>query len=207
MRKIFTILGKTCVGKDSLSKLVSKETGYPIALSFTTRPKRVGETEGVEYNFINKEHFLDLVTNDLLAECTSYDVTGGEVWYYGLTKEELEKDEYVLAIVNPDGYNQIKKIYGDKVCSILIDADVKTRIERYLNRDEVDNIKALECCRRVLFDEKDFKDLATDYKVINHNMEEAYSDLLNIIKNVVAKDIMDATEESFKNDPKGFLGR
>lgn len=207
MRKIFTILGKTCVGKDTLAKLVSEKTGYPIALSFTTRPKRNGETEGVEYNFIDKQCFLDLVNKDLLAECTSYDVASGEVWYYGLTKEELEKGKYVIAIVNPEGYRQIKKIYGNKVCSILIESDIKTRIDRYLNRDEVDDIKALECCRRVVVDEKDFKDVVTDYKVMNTNKEEAYNKLLGIINSVVAKDIMDATEESFRNDPKSFLGR
>ena len=185
MRKIFAILGKTCVGKDTLTRLVSIKTGHPIATSFTTRPMRNGETEGVEYNFIDKQSFLDLIGCDLLAECTSYDVAGGEVWYYGYTKEELEKDEYTLVIVNPEGYRQIKKLYGDKVCSILIDADIKTRIDRYLNRDEVDDLKALECCRRVLADEAMFKGLEFDYYINNIVKDHSFREMLDIIRKEV----------------------
>lgn len=168
MRKIFAIVGKASTGKDTLTKMLSEVLEIPIALSFTTRPMRVGEKQGVEYNFITDDDFWDLHGCNLLAEYTSYEVASGETWHYGLTKEELEKNKYVLVIVNPDGLEQLKKIYGDKMCSILIDAPADVRIKRYLDRDEVTETKAEECCRRFLADNKMFKNLVTDYTVNNN---------------------------------------
>ena len=130
--------------------------------------KFIKKEQGVEYNFITEKDFWDLHGCDLLAEYTSYNVANGDIWYYGLTREELEKDEYVLVIVNPDGFNQIKEIYGDKVCSILIDAPADVRIKRYLDRDKVTEVKVEECCRRFLADNKMFKNLVTDYTVNNN---------------------------------------
>ena len=183
MRKLFTIMGKASTGKDTLTKMLHEKMELPIALSFTTRPMRNGETQGVEYDFITEKDFWDMHGCNLLAEYTSYDVAGGETWYYGLTREELEKSEYVLVIVNPDGFSQIKEIYGDKVCSILIDAPADVRIKRYLDRDIVTETKAEECCRRFLADNKMFKNLIVDYTVDNsYSLNKSLDELKKIIE-------------------------
>lgn len=208
MRKLFTIIGKASTGKDTLTKMLHEKMELPIALSFTTRPMRNGETQGVEYDFITEKDFWDMNGCGLLAEYTSYNVAGGDTWHYGLTKEELEKDDYVLVIVNPDGFNQIKEIYGDKVCSILIDAPADVRIKRYLDRDTVTETKAEECCRRFLADQKDFKDVVTDHIVINvGELETVYKELENKIRMELAKDILVKLDEKFRNNPRGFLCR
>lgn len=206
MRKIFAIIGKASTGKDTLTKMLSEMLNIPIALSFTTRPMRLGEKQGVEYNFISDNDFWDLYGYNMLAEYTSYKVANGETWYYGLTRKELEKDKYILVIVNPDGLRQLKKIYGDKVCSILIDAPADVRIKRYLDRDEVTEIKAEECCRRFLADQKDFKDLITDY-VINNvgDLKEIYDGLERILKIEMANDILKEVNCEFKENPRRFL--
>lgn len=205
MRKIFAILGKASVGKDTLTSYLSELTEYPIALSFTTRPMRKNEEQGREYNFISKDKFDWLKEEGKLAEYTSYNVASGETWYYGSTKDELEKAEYVVFIVNPQGLKQLKDIYGDRVCSILINADAKIRITRYLNRDVVDEQKVEECCRRFLADQDDFRNLKTDYVVKNESLEKAIKELTSIVKSVVAKDILDKVNEDFRNDPRGFI--
>lgn len=206
MRKIFAIMGKASTGKDTLTKMLSKETGMPIALSFTTRPMRIGEEQGVEYNFITEKDFWDLHGCDLLAEYTSYNVANGDIWYYGLTREELEKDEYVLVIVNPDGLGQIKEIYGEKVCSILIDAPADVRIKRYLDRDKVTEIKAEECCRRFLADQKDFKDISTNHTVMNDSkLEDVYKKMEWVIRKELAHDLLKKVNEEFKKDPNKFI--
>lgn len=208
MRKLFTIMGKASTGKDTLTKMLHEKMELPIALSFTTRPMRNGETQGVEYDFITEKDFWDMHGCNLLAEYTSYDVAGGETWYYGLTREELEKSDYVLVIVNPDGFNQIKEIYGDKVCSILIDAPADVRIKRYLDRDIVTETKAEECCRRFLADQKDFKDMVTDHIVMNiGELETVYKELESKIRMELAKDILIKADEKFRDDPRSFLCR
>lgn len=208
MRKIFAIMGKASTGKDTLTKMLNERMELPIALSFTTRPKRKGEVQGVEYNFITKDKFQELDGTNELAEYTSYEVASGEVWYYGLTRKELEKDDYVLVIVNPDGQRQIKDIYGKRVVSIVIDAPADVRIKRYLDRDTVTEVKAEECCRRFLADNKDFKGVETEYTVTNvGNIEDVYKTLEGIVKQEIAKDIMARTDEEFRNNPRRFLCR
>lgn len=208
MRKIFAVMGKASTGKDTLTKMLSETLELPIALSFTTRPMRVGEKQGVEYNFISDDDFWDLHGCDLLAEYTSYEVASGETWHYGLTKEELEKAEYVLVIVNPDGFRQLTEIYGDKVCSILIDAPADVRIKRYLDRDTVTEEKAEECCRRFLADNKDFKDISTNHCVTNvGDLESVYKKLESIVRIEIGNDLLKKVNEDFKNHPRRFLCR
>lgn len=206
MRKIFAIVGKASTGKDTLTKMLSETLELPIALSFTTRPMRVGEKQGVEYNFISDDDFWDLHGCDLLAEYTSYEVASGETWHYGLTKEELEKADYVLVIVNPDGLKQLKEIYGHKICSILIDAPADVRIKRYLDRDEVTESKAEECCRRFLADNKDFKDISTNHHVTNvGDLKSVYKKLESMVRIEIGNDLLKKVNEDFRSHTRSFL--
>ena len=208
MRKIFAVMGKASTGKDTLTKMLSETLELPIALSFTTRPMRVGEKQGVEYNFISDDDFWDLHGCDLLAEYTSYEVASGETWHYGLTKEELEKAEYVLVIVNPDGFKQLTEIYGDKVCSILIDAPADVRIKRYLDRDIVTEEKAEECCRRFLADNKDFKDISTNHHVTNvGDLKSVYKKLESMVRIEIGNDLLKKVNEDFRSHTRSFLCR
>lgn len=206
MRKIFAVMGKASTGKDTLTKMLSETLELPIALSFTTRPMRVGEKQGVEYNFISDDDFWDLHGCDLLAEYTSYEVASGETWHYGLTKEELEKAEYVLVIVNPDGFKQLTEIYGDKVCSILIDAPADVRIKRYLDRDAVTEEKAEECCRRFLADNKDFKDISTNHHITNvGDLKSVYKKLESMVRIEIGNDLLKKVNEDFRSHARSFL--
>ena len=208
MRKIFAVMGKASTGKDTLTKMLSETLELPIALSFTTRPMRVGEKQGVEYNFISDDDFWDLHGCDLLAEYTSYEVASGETWHYGLTKEELEKAEYVLVIVNPDGFKQLTEIYGDKVCSILIDAPADVRIKRYLDRDIVTEEKAEECCRRFLADNKDFKDISTNHCITNvGDLKSVYKKLESMVRIEIGNDLLKKVDEDFRSHTRSFLCR
>lgn len=204
MKKIILIAGKACAGKDTLVKTIMKDLNLPMALSFTTRPMRTGEKQGVEYNFISDEVFWDLYEYNSLAEYTSYEVASGETWYYGLTKEELEKDDYVLAIVNPDGIRQIKEIYGDKAHIILITADDKQRIYRYLERDSGNNV--VECCRRYLADEKDFEGMEYNFLVENNNFEDALEKLKRHLRNLKGNDLLEEIRKDFAGNSAKYIG-
>lgn len=205
MKKIILIAGKACAGKDTLVKAIMKEMNLPMALSFTTRPMRIGEKQGVEYDFIDEQAFRDLHRNDMLAEFTSYNVANGDTWYYGLTREELEKADYVLAIVNPEGVRQIKEIYGCRAHVILITANDKERIYRYLERDSGNNVA--ECCRRFLADEKDFVELEYDYLVENDNFENAFTRLKSHLTNLKGNVLLEEMRNDFASNPSKYIGR
>lgn len=184
MKKLFCILGKSASGKDSLTSSVAKELNLSTATSFTTRPMRCNEVEGREYYFIDDMSFWDLHGCNLLAEYTTYKIADGSIWYYGLTKEELEKNEFVIVVVNPHGLSQLEKIYGDKIVSILIDCDGITRLLRTIKRDKNTNPK--EMCRRYLADEEMFKDLVCDYIIYN---EEELHKTVKKMKDIIKEEI------------------
>lgn len=51
------LMGKSAAGKDTLlNKLVAQGKYKPI-ISYTTRPMREGETDGVEYHFVTETQF------------------------------------------------------------------------------------------------------------------------------------------------------
>lgn len=177
---IITILGKSGTGKTKIFNKVKNIVGLNGLIQYTTRPPREGEIDGVSYNFIENDDFLYLIEKNLFATNTSFTVANGELWWYGYTKDDLKNNKDCVLVVNPHEYNQLKSLYGDKVVSILIDATLQTRIDRYFDRDEMtkDNIK--ELTRRMIADEKDFENMKFDYVVDNNGL------LDDAIKNVVA---------------------
>ena len=53
---LLIICGKMCSGKDTIVKrLINK--GFKKVVTYTTRPKKRGEVDGVDYHYISKEDF------------------------------------------------------------------------------------------------------------------------------------------------------
>lgn len=184
LKKLILICGKAASGKDSLANEVSKQLGIPMAVSFTTRDKRQNEIDNVHYKFITDTEFKMKMNNNEIIEHTSYNIESeNRVYTYGLTKEEIEKSEYVMAIVNPHGLSQLlNSQYKDKIVSILIDCNDRQRLARYLQRDE--NVNVEEMIDRYGRDKRDFDGLQgqIDYVVYNEGLlEKALQDIKSII--------------------------
>lgn len=169
--------------------------GVKSLVSTTSRPKRKGEEEGVEYYFKTKEELIDMICNDKVVEYRIYDTQYGK-WYYCLEKEEVADKDIVnnnyVVILDWFGANNLKeymKDFGllDYVKTVYVDCDAKARLLRSLDRDDMDDNKVAECCRRFLDDNKKviiFKDKC-DYIVKNNSwldFEEALEKILNICK-------------------------
>ena len=169
--------------------------GVKSLVSTTSRPKRKGEEEGVEYYFKTKEELIDMICNDKVVEYRIYDTQYGK-WYYCLEKEEVADKDIVnnnyVVILDWFGANNLKeymKGFGllDYVKTVYVDCDAKARLLRSLDRDDMDDDKVAECCRRFLDDNKKviiFKDKC-DYIVKNNSwldFEEALEKILNICK-------------------------
>ena len=72
--------------------------GVKSLVSTTSRPKRKGEEEGVEYYFKTKEELIDMICNDKVVEYRIYDTQYGK-WYYCLEKEEVAEKCLILIVV------------------------------------------------------------------------------------------------------------
>lgn len=86
------LVGKIGSGKTTVVNELVQNFGYEKAVTDTTRPKRPGEVEGVDYHFLTKEEFDKNKENGLYAETVTYNATFGEV-SYGSKKSLYTLDE------------------------------------------------------------------------------------------------------------------
>ena len=187
-KKLICICGKAASGKDILINMISKELSIPILVSHTSRPMRCGEIQGKTYHFVTSEEFNELLEDNKMLEHTTYNITSeNRIYHYGLCKEEVDKHPYALVILNPHGIEQVLETeYKNNLETILIDCDDRTRLIRYLNRDE--NVNVEECIDRFQRDKKDFDEgnLKTDYVVYNNSiLDKAYNQLKGIVKEII----------------------
>ena len=66
---LYTISAPSGAGKTSLvTALLEKSTGLKVSTSHTTRPKRPGEIDGVDYHFVSKEQFQSMLKQQAFLE-------------------------------------------------------------------------------------------------------------------------------------------
>ena len=71
--QLIVLSGPSGVGKSTvISELLSERENLYFSVSFTTRQPRVGEADGVNYNFVTREHFEDMIERDELLEYVEY---------------------------------------------------------------------------------------------------------------------------------------
>lgn len=156
---IFYIMGKSASGKDSLYKrLMKSDLNLSRFVIYTTRPKRDGEEEGVEYNFVDKKYLDD--NKDKIIEERVYHTVFGD-WYYATLEDgKISRDKNYIVIGTLESYNHIKKYYGeDTVFPIYLEADDDIRRERAIHRENLQKVpKFDEMERRLKADEIDFSE-------------------------------------------------
>lgn len=185
------LCGKTCSGKDTIRNELLKEEISPI-ITYTTRPMRKGEINGVTYHFISKWKFYLLKLIGFFAETTYYNVATGERWYYGTSKKSLGKENTVI-IVNPEGLKKIKRRYKNAF-AVFIEASTCIIGERLTKRGD----NQLEAVRRIAADNEDFKDIERycDFAIENNGKET----MENIVSNIIWEYNMEKTVEEIINN-------
>ncbi|MBQ6995780.1 MAG: guanylate kinase [Lachnospiraceae bacterium] len=161
MGKIFCIMGKSATGKDTIYKKILQNSELKLRriVSYTTRPIREGEEEGVEYYFTDVETMHQLEEQGKIIECRAYDTIHG-IWYYYLVKDsqiDLANNDYLI-IGTLESYMKIRDYFGkNKVVPIYIELDDGERLTRALEREKTQSEpKYEEMCRRFLADCQDF---------------------------------------------------
>ena len=188
MKKIIVLLGASATGKDTVAKHISEKYSIPIAVSYTTRPMRSNETQGVEYYFVSDDEMHEKFKNGEVIEHTSYYIQSEDVSYtYANVTSEFEKGDYILTILNPHGLYQFKQsLYKDDLVSIMLNCDDRVRLVRSLNRDE--NVNVNEVLDRFRRDELDFIERRpkTDYEIdTNKPLGEVFNDIDKIIEKIL----------------------
>lgn len=161
--KIHVLLGKTLSGKTTISNILEKDHGIRRVVSFTTRPKRENEIDGVDYHFYEDVQVYSLIAKNNVLALRSYQPHhsfGPYPWYYGINKKDIDLSTDVLVITDFKGLKQVEEELGkDNVVSHYLDITHKEQIKRLETRGKE---LTEEQYRRIESDNKDF-DGAKEY--------------------------------------------
>ena len=169
------------VGKTTLVKLLAeRNANLEISISHTTRRPRKNEVNGKDYNFIDDKKFNDLIKKKLFYEyATVFNNLYGTLRDPVLKNLSLGKD--VLFDIDWQGSEQInKQKLNNKLISIFIlPPSIEALKKRLSNRDMRDKLIVPERMSQFKSDIKHWVNY--DYVAINHNLEDCYKEIIQII--------------------------
>lgn len=127
--------GPSGVGKGTVRKEIfeHKDNKFKYSVSMTTRPKRPGEVDGVDYHFRTREEFEELIRQGQMLEYAEY--VGN---YYGTplnyVNETLDQGTDVFLEIEVQGALQVKTKVPDGVFIFLTPPDLEELRDRLVGR-------------------------------------------------------------------------
>ena len=203
MAKLIVIAAPSGAGKTSLVKALLEDLNdfkLNLSISFTTRKKRIDETEGESYYFINKKEFNNRLEKKEFLENAK--VFGN---LYGTSRswveQQTKKGCNVLLELDWKGAAQVKSVYPSAITIFVLPPsykELKLRLlERGQDRAEVIETRLAEA-KEEIHQGKNF-----DFLVVNDIFENALTDLKTIVlKN---KKLSNAREAFAHEHLKGLL--
>ena len=177
---MLVIIGPSASGKTQVVNKLIEKYNMKKMVTYTTRPMRPLEVNGVDYYFISKSEFRRLKEQGFFAETAVYNG-----WYYGTAKQDCTNDK--IAVLTPHGMRQLKKIKDIDIISFYINVPRRDRLIKILERG--DDIE--EAYRRSLSDVGQFDGIEdeVDYVINNAGYEKTITGMTYEILNIINKKI------------------
>ncbi|MGO4886951.1 guanylate kinase [Anaerobacillus sp. MEB173] len=138
---IFVFTGPDGSGRKTVAKLIRNTLHMKGVISYTTRERRHYETEGQDYHYVSREEFMAAKDNGEFLECVEIDGN-----FYGIKEKDVEETfknkGCIYLVLNPEGSDIVKKLYGDKVVRLFVYADRDTVKARQEERGDAPDIVA-----------------------------------------------------------------
>jgi guanylate kinase len=178
---LVVLSGPSGVGKDTLLKRL-KERGYHFAfvVTMTTRPRRAEEIDGVDYIFVSKGHFADMMQADELLE---HSLVYGD--YKGIPKQQVRdaiaSGKDVLMRIDVQGAAKLRVIVPNAV-TIFLAPESESELERRLAERKTETLDNLKL--RIATAREEMKRAGEfDYVVVNHanHQDDAVDQIVAIV--------------------------
>lgn len=172
---LFTISAPSGAGKTSLvNALLPLLNDVKVSVSHTTRAKRSGEIDGVNYHFIDMSEFLRMLEQGDFLE--SAEVFGNR---YGTSqrwvKETLAKGIDVILEIDWQGAEQVRRLLPETV-SIFILPPSRSALEQRLTGRGQDSTEVIQKRMSAAIDEMSHYPEA-DYVIVNDDFQTALAEL------------------------------
>ena len=179
MTKLFVISGSSGVGKGTVIKeFLNKHPEFRLSISCTTRGKREGEENGVNYFFLTPEEFKECISKDEFLEWAEF--SGN---HYGTRKAFVEgclkNGENLILEIDTKGALNVKKIMPEAELIFIAPPSIEELEARLRGRhteSEEAIQKRLASIKLEIENSKHF-----DYKVVNDTVENAVRELEKIM--------------------------
>lgn len=175
------LVGASASGKTEIAKELLKSFNISKVVTHTTRPKRINETNDIDYHFVNKDTFLSLLNKNKFVEHSLYNGN-----YYGCSKDEIGDNKVV--ILDPNGLKAFNRLNDKRIVSVLILTDVKTRYQRMISRgDSLENVKKRIENDRISFDMKNIDKVDFVVKNEDKSIKEIAKEIYDLYINELKK--------------------
>ncbi len=179
--QLVVISGPSGCGKDTIiSKVLEKMKNEAfLSISMTTRAMRPGDTDGVDYYFVDVKQFEKNIADDKMLEYAKYGAN-----YYGTPLEPVEKmledGKTVILNIEVQGGANIRRLIPEAVEIFVLPPSLEVLEKRLRSRgtdSEESILTRLEIAKNEIKVASEY-----DYIVVNDELEKAVEDIMSIIR-------------------------
>lgn len=154
---------------------------FEFSISATSRKPRVGETDGVDYYFLDKDTFVKRVqAGDFLEWEEVYEGT-----WYGTLKSEIDrickKGKIVIFDVDVNGGINLKKYFGDEALALFVMPPSIEVLEQRLRKRGTESEESIQ--KRLGRSAKELNEASKfDVTIVNDNLERAVEETRRVLE-------------------------
>ena len=195
---LIVVSGPSGCGKGTILAEILNDEKFFYSISATTRNPRPGEVDGVNYHFLTKEKFENLIETDGMLEYASYCDK-----YYGTPRKPVEdmlnEGRHVILEIEVQGAMKIKEKCPDAKFIFILPPSLK-ELRKRLNKRGTESEEVIEKRLNEATSEIN-QAYKYDYTLINGDLSEAVDDLLAIIRaeELSVKNTNNIIDEVLKN--------
>ena len=177
---LFVVSAPSGTGKTTVvERLVARSPELRQSRSYTSREARMGEQEGVDYNFVSRDRFEAMVREGAFLEWA--DIFGN---LYGTARADTEQalagGADLVLVIDVQGARQVRHAMPEAVAVFVLPpsfAVLEARLRGRNKDSEAAMAKRLETARREVGAVAEY-----DYAVVNEDLDRCVSELDAIVR-------------------------